>query len=197
LQCQDITDSMLLQARHLHVSSIFIQPKLQGCLGQLFKRAKELGLSTSLDPQWDPQEKWDVDWKEVLKYVDVFLPNENEALAITATSSAQQAAETLGQWGNYIVVKLGKKGSLAYYHGRIIQAQPFVNENVVDAVGAGDSFNAGFIFGFIKGADIQACLEKGNLMGALNTTAAGGTGAFTSLDKMQALLRETWNTELL
>ena len=89
----DITDAMLKNAKHLHVSSVFIQPALKPGLTNLFKRAKQFGLTTSLDPQWDPAEQWDCDWKNLLPYVDVFLPNIEELKNITQKSNLKDAVE--------------------------------------------------------------------------------------------------------
>ena len=75
LTIDDISDQALERAGHLHFSSPFLQPGIRNDLAMLFQRAKDLGLSTSLDTQWDPQEKWDLDMHAILPFVDVFLPN--------------------------------------------------------------------------------------------------------------------------
>ena len=93
LTVNDISDQTLKLARHLHFSSYFLQPGIRPSLGKLLQRAKSLGLTTSLDPQWDPAEQWDFDTAEILPYVDVFLPNEKELLHITETQNLQDALD--------------------------------------------------------------------------------------------------------
>ena len=78
LTAGDISENDLKKAKHLHFSSYFLQPGMWDHLGDLFRTAKKLGLTTSFDMQWDPQETWELDFKDVLPGVDVFLPNEKE-----------------------------------------------------------------------------------------------------------------------
>lgn len=190
LSFDEIGIDQLKQARHLHFSSYFLQPKIKPNVGKLFKQAKELGLTTSFDAQWDPAEKWDLDLSYVLPYVDVFLPNEVEALNLTAEKTLAAALEKLGRLGNIIVVKRGEKGSISRQGDDIFEAEAFLNKNVVDAIGAGDSFNAGFIFKFIQGQTVKECQIFGNLMGAINTTQPGGTTAFTNLPEILKIAKE-------
>jgi sugar/nucleoside kinase (ribokinase family) len=180
---RDIPDEALRLSKHLHFSSYFLQPGMQSGIVDLFKKAKEFGLTTSLDIQWDPNEKWDFDYKKVLPFVDVFLPNEQELLFLTKEKSIDDAVKKLSNVANHLAVKLGSKGSLLVTDGKSIFKESYLNKNVVDAIGAGDSFNAGFIFKFINGSSLEECQNFGNLTGAINTTAAGGTTAFTNYDE--------------
>jgi sugar/nucleoside kinase (ribokinase family) len=182
LTINDIPDESLRLSKHLHFSSYFLQPGMQPGIENLFKKAKEFGLTTSLDIQWDPNEKWDFDYQKVLPFVDVFLPNEQELLFLTKGKSIKDAVKKLETIANHMVVKLGSKGSLLVADGKSIFKESYLNKNVVDAIGAGDSFNAGFIFKFINGFSLEDCQDFGNLSGAINTTAAGGTTAFTNYD---------------
>lgn len=182
LTIADINPDNLKKAKHLHFSSYYLQPGIRKDIGALFKLAKENGLTTSFDMQWDPEEKWELNYKEVLPYVDIFLPNEEEIKNLTDTENVDKALEQLKDYANVVCIKMGSKGSLLHTKDGNNYKEPFLNKNVVDAVGAGDSFNAGFIFKFIEGADLKVCQEFGNLMGAVNTTAAGGTNAFKDYD---------------
>jgi sugar/nucleoside kinase (ribokinase family) len=90
-----------------------------------------------------------------------------------------------------MVVKCGSKGSLLVRKDGSRNFLPaFLNKEVVDAIGAGDSFNSGFVSAFVKGLPLELCQQTGNLTGAVNTTAAGGTGAFTSLEAVRAICQE-------
>jgi len=196
LSPSDISDDTLKKAKHLHISSIFLQPKLKENIAEIFNRAKSLGLTTSLDTQWDPEEKWDIDLKSVLPLVDVFLPNTKELLAITKKNNIDDAINTVKYYANIVVVKMGNNGSLAYYKGVVTKKNPFLNKNVVDAIGAGDSFNAGFINSFIKNNDFNTCLTNANLMGAINTTEVGGTGAFQDILAVKQTALNKFNFKL-
>ncbi len=194
LTIDDISDESLLRARHIHFSSLFIQPGIKDNIHILFKRAKNLGLTTSLDTQWDPSENWDFDYENILPFVDIFLPNETELLNIAKMENLKDAVEKLAPYSKYIVVKRGSKGAvLNSSAGKMIESPAYLNTDVVDAIGAGDSFNAGFIFQFIKGESLSKCLDFGNMTGALNTTAAGGTGAFISKEQIQNKIKTKFN----
>lgn len=190
LTMNDISEEVISTAKHLHFSSYFLQPGIQKDITKLFKMTKEKGLTTSLDIQWDPNEKWDFNYKEVLPFVDVFLPNEQEALLLTNESILENAINKLAQFTKYVVVKLGSKGSIAATKDKHNFKKSFLNDKVIDAIGAGDSFNAGFIFKFINGCDIDECQTFGNLTGAINTTAAGGTTAFENYEQIIKIGKE-------
>jgi sugar/nucleoside kinase (ribokinase family) len=95
--------------------------------------------------------------------------------------------------GLTLIIKDGANGAYAWKAGQLIHQPAFLNENVVDCIGAGDSFNAGLIHAFIKGNPIEKCLESGAIAGAVSTTRAGGTGAFKSLDDVRTLSVEVFN----
>ena len=190
LTLEDVTVGRLRTARHLHFASAFLQPGLFRDVAALFRRAKDAGLTTSFDPQWDPAEAWDLDLSAILPNVDVFLPNEEELRHLTGREDLKEALASLAPYANIVVVKQGNRGATVMGGGRTIFEPSFLNTQVVDAIGAGDSFDAGFVSCYIKGEPLEACLRFGNLMGAVNTTAAGGTGAFTDLDSVMAIARE-------
>ena len=196
LQVSDIKAEDLMSAKHMHVSSIFLQPGIKKDIVLLFQRAKNLGLTTSLDVQWDPEEKWDVDFKSLLPLVDVFLPNNNEITAISGKGSVQESLNVLGPYANVIAVKLGKEGSMGYRQDETTVVKPYLNNKVVDAIGAGDSFNAGFLSAFLQKIRLKNCLERGNIMGAINTTGIGGTGAFTSFDDVKKTAYEKFSYKI-
>ncbi|MBT1689553.1 carbohydrate kinase family protein [Dawidia soli] len=193
LTLQDITPGVLQKARHLHLSSVFLQSGLQQDIVALFKGAKDAGLTTSLDPQWDPAERWDIDLPQLLPHVDVFMPNINELKAFTSKDDLTAALDAIKSFARNVVVKHGSDGAYLW-NGRELLHQPaFLNKDVVDSIGAGDSFDSGFIHKFISGAGDQACLEFGALTGAINTTRPGGTGAFESLALVKTIAATSFN----
>lgn len=189
---ENITNSMMLQCRHLHVSSVFLQAGIKNNINDLFQRAKALGLTTSLDPQWDPQEKWDLDFNTLLKYVDIFIPNEAELQAITKIQELKLAVKAL-PFENTLVVKCGSEGAYLWNSSESFFQPSFRNTKMVDSIGAGDSFDAGFVHYFLQGKPLKKCLEFAALTGAINTTHEGGTGAFESLDTVKKIAQSSFN----
>ena len=196
LKASDITDDMLSSTSHLHVSSIFLQPALKSGLVGLFRRARALGLTTSLDPQWDPTESWDCNLKELLPFVTVFLPNIEELKNLSAETSMEKAISSIRQIAHHVVVKNGNSGSTHFTQNELSEQLSFLNTAVVDAIGAGDSFNAGYIHQFIQGKSPAVCMEFGALCGAINTTASGGTTAFSNLDNVRQIALSKFNFKL-
>ena len=195
LSAADINWAQAEQARHLHISSCFIQPALCKDLPMIFQRARQMGLTTSFDPQWDPGEKWDIRLPDILPHVDVFLPNEKELLHITRCNDITEALAQLGGCCHTIAVKQGNKGSTCFSQGRSVSLPAFLNTAVVDAIGAGDSFNAGFIYQFISKQPPETCQRFGNMIAALSTTAAGGTAAFSDRQEVFSILKERYRYE--
>jgi sugar/nucleoside kinase (ribokinase family) len=181
LQAKQVTRAWLQKARHLHVASYFLQAALQPGLPDLFQRAHTLGLTTSLDTNWDPSGKWR-GFEELLGQVDVFLPNENEALALSGLSTVEAAAGALGQKCGVVAVKQGARGALAC-RGKQVARAGALPVQVVDTVGAGDTFDAGFLHGFLNGWSLEKTLSLAAACGSLSTRAAGGTSAQPTLDE--------------
>ena len=190
LRIKDISFENIATARHLHFSSIFLQPGIRNDVPVLFKKAKSFGLTTSIDPQWDPAEKWEVDLPELLPYVDVFLPNMSEFLALTRTKTIEAGISEIMQFAPKltVVVKDGSNGAYGWNGSELIHQPALLNDEVVDCIGAGDSFNAGFIHKFTQGASLKQCLEYGTITGAVSTTRAGGTGAFVNMKLVNELI---------
>jgi sugar/nucleoside kinase (ribokinase family) len=193
LSLQDISSEVLKQSKHLHLSSIFLQSGLIADVVKLFKKAKEIGLTTSLDPQWDPAEKWDLDLKELLPYVDIFMPNITELKSLTKSIDLPSGIDKLKAVANKIVIKDGSSGAYLWENNELIHQPSFLNKEVVDSIGAGDSFDSGFIHHFLLGKSNKECLEFGALTGAINTTRSGGTGAFENLSLVKTIAKSSFN----
>jgi sugar/nucleoside kinase (ribokinase family) len=188
LAFEDLDLGYLSSARHFHLSSFFLHRALADRIPELFRYMKGKGLSTSLDTNDDPDDLWAASLRETLKYVDVILPNEREAKKIAATDDLEQAIVWLSDRVPSVVIKLGARGAMAVSGGERYTAAPSP-VRVVDTVGAGDSFDAGFLYQYVKGADIQGCLDFGNLTGAFSTTAPGGTEAFRNRNAVRDFLQ--------
>jgi sugar/nucleoside kinase (ribokinase family) len=186
LSAKDISDNLLSQSRHLHVASYFLQEALQSELPDLFTRAHALGLTTSLDTNYDPSGKWE-GVNELLTVTDVFLPNGAEACSLTKAATPEAAAELLAGRVKTLAVKLGVKGALGVSGSQKAKANS-IPLDVVDTVGAGDSFNAGFIYGYLQGWPLEKTLHAAAICGSLSTRAAGGTAAQATISEILAYL---------
>jgi len=185
---KDLDLSYVFGAKHLHVSSYFLQKGLRASLLNIFRKAKDAGLTTSLDTNDDPEDRWSSEIQLLLKYTDIFLPNEREACKLAQVDDVERAAEVLSQKVRVLVIKRGSQGALARTGKVKFAAFPPVVD-VADHVGAGDSFDAGFIHQFIRGGKIEDCLKFGNIVGALCVTRPGGTEAFRDPQHRDAFLR--------
>ncbi len=177
LELKDLPDELLQSARHLHLGHYFLQTHIHADAPALFARAKYLGLTTSVDCNYDPSERWDSNLPEVLKHADLFFPNEDEALHITGEPTPEAAAHALARLAKTVVVKRGAKGALVVSSATEFEVHA-VPAIAIDTTGAGDSFNAGFLAAFLKGADLRDCAAAGALAGARNVQHVGGTAAF-------------------
>jgi sugar/nucleoside kinase (ribokinase family) len=177
LTFEDLDLDYMASSRHFHLSSFYLQRGLYPRVIELFKKMKTAGLTVSLDTNDDPEDRWGGSLQEALQYVDVFLPNEREAKRVAGTEDLEEAIERLARTVPIVAVKLGTAGAMAQ-RGKERASAPAIPVEVLDAVGAGDSFDAGFIHEYLRGSDLATCLLTGNLAGALSTTRPGGTEAF-------------------
>lgn len=184
LAFDDLNLDYLRSARHFHLSSFFLQRGLIDDVPRLLALLKEGGLTTSLDTNDDPTGTWCGPIAETLKYLDILMPNEREAMALAREDEIERAIRNLSALVPLLVVKRGSRGALVVDHGRRIE-QAAVRVSWIDAVGAGDSFNAGFLHGYVHGWPTERCLKMGNLAGAYSTTRIGGTAAFRDRKSME------------
>jgi sugar/nucleoside kinase (ribokinase family) len=171
---------LLRGARHVHVSSFFLQRRLRDELPAALGEAKSAGATVSIDPNWDPREEWDGGLLEALSSADLLFVNGEEVRRIAGEDEVEAAARKLAERGAKVVVKLGAEGALAVRDDEIVRASAPQVE-VADTVGAGDSFDAGFLAGFLSGRSDQESLALACACGALSTRAAGGTAAQPTL----------------
>jgi sugar/nucleoside kinase (ribokinase family) len=183
LEAAQVTDELLSKARHLHIASYFLQVNLQPGLPDLLRRAHSLGLTISLDTNWDPEGQWS-QVQPLLPKVDIFFPNQAEALALTGSNNISQATRILNEAVPALAIKLGEEGALAVHGGKAVRVRP-PSMQVVDTVGAGDCFDAGFLYGYLKGWPLEQTLKLGVALGSLSTRAPGGTSAQPSLQEAQ------------
>jgi sugar/nucleoside kinase (ribokinase family) len=189
LSAGDLDLSYLASGRHFHLSSLFLHKALQPDLPRICRQLKAEGLSLSLDTNDDPEDRWAGALDELLSIVDIFMPNEDEACRITGKPDAESAIEALAKRVSLVAVKCGKHGALVQNQGRrwLVPAQ---SVTPLDTIGAGDSFDAGFLAAYLRGESPQACAAFGNRTAALSTLRQGGTESFRDPGFMREFLAQ-------
>lgn len=166
----------LEEVRHWHIAGYFLLPDLFHFWPGFLKRLKAKGITTSLDTNWSPEGNWE-QVIEILPLIDIFLPNEQEAMAITGTTDHRQAGAQLAKSCGMTVIKRGADGASVFTGG--MEFSTAVSDHwkgevkLVDTTGAGDSFDGGFLFEWLSGSSMERCLKTGILCG---TSCVQGTG---------------------
>jgi sugar/nucleoside kinase (ribokinase family) len=198
---KDFDPAIIQWAKHIHVGSFFLQSGLREALPAIFKEASQRGITTSLDAGWDDSGNWDYGLYSVLKYTDIFFPNESEALEITKAPSFDKAAAKLAEFCRIAVVKRGPRGAYCVSGGETRPPEAAADSKngsytvagmdveVIDTTGAGDAFNAGFIYAYRQGRPISDCLEYGNACGSLCVMATGGAGADLTPRRIEGMIK--------
>jgi sugar/nucleoside kinase (ribokinase family) len=176
LRESDVKDTWFSGCQHLHVSSPYLQMGLRPGLKSLLARAHRFGLSTSLDPGFDPSGRWERDVVDALAEVDYFFPNEVELRAIAGVEDPADALRSLDNGRTVTIAKLGAAGCMVLSGGKPLHIPAFSIEPI-DTTGAGDSFNAGFLHAHLGGQDLIESTRFAAACGALSTRGLGGTAA--------------------
>jgi sugar/nucleoside kinase (ribokinase family) len=159
------------------LQAIFLLPSLFPFWPGFLKKLKSKGITSSLDTNWSPGGNWD-QVKEILPLVDLFLPNEQEAISITGSSHYQEAGKILAGQSGMVVVKRGGNGASVFTgkkeYSTTVRDHWKEEVRVVDTTGAGDSFDGGFIYEWLREADPEQCLRTGVLCGTSNVLGVGG-----------------------
>jgi sugar/nucleoside kinase (ribokinase family) len=185
----DLDIDYLASARHFHLSSLFLHRALQADLPDLFRELKSRGLTLSLDTNDDPEDKWDGVLPRLLPYIDILLPNQSEICRITRRTNLDDALAELSSIVPAIIVKCGRDGAIVQSgsHRRRVRA---VTVDPLDTIGAGDSFNAGFLAAWLSGCNLEESARAGNVTGALSTQRPGGTEAFRLREEREVFLQQ-------
>jgi sugar/nucleoside kinase (ribokinase family) len=179
----------LAEARHFHLSSLYLQTGLHAGIADLLRYLKGAGVSISLDTNDDPSNRWGSPLQEVLPFVDLFLPSESEICRMAGGVELDRAIQAFADRVPTLIIKRGRHGCRACHKGQVID-YPGVVVAPVDTIGAGDSFDAGFLCAYLKSMDIAGCARAGNIAGALSTLSTGGTESFRNRSLQESFLRE-------
>lgn len=189
LDVEKVNLAQLQNAKHIHVTGYEGSRNHQKYCSLLQKVKETKNTTVSFDVGWDDSGEWYEGIVELFPYIDVLFMNETEAIHYGRKKTAEDAAKAFAESGAAVVIKLGAKGSLAYQAENQYQARPY-RVKAVDTTGAGDSFNAGFIYGFLKQKNMQDCLRYANGCGALSVTQLGGNTGFPTEKELLQFIEE-------
>lgn len=188
LSADMIPPELLAASRHIHIGSYYLQHALRPGLAGLFAQKQAQGGTTSIDTNWDPAEQWN-GLDTLFPHTNLFLPNDAEAMAISRQQTVANALTALAQRVQTVAIKCGAEGAFAQHGGSVAHVTA-LKTTFVDAVGAGDSFNAGMLYGTLAGWSLTRSLQLGAVCGSLSTREAGGTAAQPTLAEALTYMTE-------
>ncbi|HEV2946593.1 MAG TPA: sugar kinase [Gemmataceae bacterium] len=180
----DISPALVKQCRVLYLGGYLAMPRMvQEELAPLFAAARQAGAKTVLDVVVPGPGEYLSRLDRLLPHVDVFLPNNHEAQIMTGeTDPVKQAEVFRGLGAKTVVITMGSDGSVLVTDQVRLRAGVF-SMPLVDASGGGDAFDAGFIYGLLKGMMAEECLRVASALGASCVRAIGTTpGVFTQVE---------------
>jgi sugar/nucleoside kinase (ribokinase family) len=188
---REVVPSLFKGFRHLHVGGYFLFPGLDGApMGGLLKKARRMGLVTTLDTAWDIEGRWMKALAPCLPHLDYFLPSELEVGKLLGHRDIRRAARTFTGMGvGCVIIKRGSKGAfLRHRDGREVSV-PALRVRVADTTGAGDCFCAGFIKGLSLGWGLERCLGLACAAGACAVREVGATAGIHSFSQVRGMAR--------
>jgi 2-dehydro-3-deoxygluconokinase len=197
----DVRPEWLEGARHLHVTGITpaLSENAAAAIQKTMELAKEMGLTISLDPNlrrklWSEEQARRV-LLSLIPLCDVFLPGVEEAEFLLGKQSIEDYGKQFLEMGPKVVaLKLGAEGSIGFIEGNSLKVAPHVVQRVIDTVGAGDAFAAGFVSVFLDNQtsmtplSLEKALTRANIMGALATQFKGDWEGIPGVDELDALM---------
>ncbi len=186
----DLDWDIIKTTKILHIAGALVMPKFDGQpMANVLKKAKTLGITTSLDTAWDDTGKWLETLEPCLPYVDIILPNLSEAEHLTGTTELRAISKFFRNYGiKTVCIKMGERGSYisTLKEELLVLAYPVA---IVDATGAGDAYVAGFLAGTVKGWDLKTTAELASATGAACVTAIGTTAGIQNLEETMKICK--------
>ena len=178
-------ERLLAHARHVHLACA---PHLDTA-AELLNELRQNGCCISLDVGWHEQWLSDERSMDILRYIDIFFPNEREAQRMTGVEDPAAMLRQFAQAGAArVALKLGREGAALLWNGETLFAKRFP-VNPIDTTGAGDCFNAGFLYAWLGGRAPAECLRAAAICGALSTEALGGVEGFPTAARLECELK--------
>jgi sugar/nucleoside kinase (ribokinase family) len=177
LQLTDIQTEMIERTRHWHIASYFLLEQFWDFWLEFLPVLQQKGITISLDTNWAPRENWQ-QVHAILPFVDVFLPNEEEARCISGEKDVGKAGEWLAERVGLTVIKCGAAGARAFQgeevHHWDIPVEWTESLVIADTTGAGDNFDAGFLYNWLKNKSLEECVKWGMRCGTSSLSKIGG-----------------------
>ena len=191
-----IPDHLLASAKHLHIASVNMLPKLDGApLAELFARAHALGMTTSMDASFDKEGLWMKKIEDVLPNCDIFIPSLQEASKYAGSDSIEEITACFSRFHlKYFGIKLGAQGVYVTDFKHSYRMPSLYQGKPVDTTGAGDAFFAGFLAGYIKGYDLPSCAALGSAQSASVMRGIGANQTAGNWEDARALLEQAGYT---
>ncbi|WP_044895743.1 sugar kinase [Bacillus alveayuensis] len=198
LTAEALNEEYIQKAKLLHITGVFLaidKEKNAEVLKRAVSIAKKSGMLISLDPNirlklWSKEEAKEA-LTSFLPYVDILLTGSEEAEILLGVSNPKEIIERCKSYGiSYIAIKQGEKGSIGYYNGQYMEAPPVKPRKVVDTVGAGDGFDAGFIYGVLHGWSLERTLKFANTIGSMVVSVSGDNEGLPYIEDVLVQLGE-------
>ena len=170
---------------HFHLASVFGLPRLRPHTADLLRRARDAGLATSVDTQWDTRGRWMEDLAPCLPFTDLLFMNEDEARMLSGSTDPARAAQVMRDRGaRVVVVKLGGCGCAVYGPDLAIECPAF-KVPVVDTTGAGDCFAGAFLAALLRDRSFADAAKFANAVGALTIQQLGAVEGVRSFEETE------------
>ncbi|GAB1484187.1 PfkB family carbohydrate kinase [Treponema sp.] len=172
---------------HIHVNIALLRNK---DLLDFVKNCRALGATVSLDLGWEEAQLWSTDDWKLVQLAEIFKPNETEALRITGAADILAALDILADYCPQPVITQAAKGSFSIDEKRKSIFMPSYKVTLKNAVGAGDAFTAGYLYGFLGGMGISDCLKYGNAAGALTAGSEFSSAKDMDIDRLKVMVSQ-------
>ncbi|WP_328293878.1 sugar kinase [Kineococcus sp. NBC_00420] len=191
LREEDVPWDVVAQAEVFHLGGLFVLPGIDGePAGRILQRAKELGLTTTVDFLMSPRPDAVELLEPVLPHVDYLMPNIEEAGWLVGTEDRAEIITWLhGKGVGCTVLTLGGDGVSVARNGEAETVVPAFDVDVVDTTGCGDAFTSGFISGLLEGLDLIAAADRGLACGSLVATGLGSDAGIVDLAQVEEFRR--------
>lgn len=178
----------------VHINGYFQFPSLEPELPSLLEQVKEAGCTVSFDTaSWDPSGRWYESIHPFARYIDYFFANAAQLFQLTGEQDPREAAVFLRREGvGCVVAKLGEQGSVTFLDGEEVLVSSYPVE-AVDTTGAGDSFDAAYMYGVAQGWSQRECGQFANTVAGLNCTRIGATAGVPDLETALELSKKHYS----
>ncbi len=187
-----VPEELLVKSRHLHFASANVMPGIDGKpLGELFAKAHDLGLTTSMDVSYDKAGKWLENIEDALANCDVLIPSYQEAKMYAKSDRIDDIMDFFSKYPLSVFgIKLGEDGVVVTNFAETWRIPTLFHGTPVDTTGAGDAFLSGFVSAWLEGFDVPSCAAIGSAQSALVLRKVGANTGAGDTDQIVEILEE-------